>query len=203
MKIKIFFDEINRIKTKYDRIIEDNLIMPGIIGLNSKFKNLGDYINYINKEIPKIKSQTEEQNKIISEIKKSFDLMPKTLVNMVDSSTKQCNGYTEQIQKDIKNNIEIKLKEFNEKVMEIKVEYLDNKKKFEEKTNILDDEIKQYMNIRNEIISSVDEKIKKLKDREKEKDQRIKKLIKELDEFKNKKKKQDEQILNNTQSIKF
>lgn len=43
------------------------------------------------------------------------------------------------------------------------------------------------MNIRNEIISSVDEKIKKLKDREKEKDQRIKKLIKELDEFKNKK----------------
>ena len=65
MKIKIFFDEINRIKTKYDRIIEDNLIMPGIIGINSKFKNLGDYINYINKEIPKIKSQTEEQNKII------------------------------------------------------------------------------------------------------------------------------------------
>ena len=201
MKIKIFFDEINRIKTKYDRIIEDNLIMPGIIGLNSKFKNLGDYINYINKEIPKIKSQTEEQNKIISEIKKSFDLMPKTLVNMVDSSTKQCNGYTEQIQKDIKNNIEIKLKEFNEKVMEIKVEYLDNKKKFEEKTNILDDEIKQYMNIRNEIISSVDEKMKKLKEREKEKDQRIKKLIKEIDEFKNKRKKQDEQILNNIQSI--
>ena len=201
MKIKIFFDEINRIKTKYDRIIEDNLIMPGIIGINSKFKNLGDFINYINKEIPKIKNQTEEQNKIISEIKRSFDLMPKTLVNMVDSSQKQCNGYTEQIQKEIKNSIEIKLKEFNEKVMEIKVEYLDNKKKFEEKTNILDDEIKQYMNIRNEIISSVDEKIKKLKDREKEKDQRIKKLIKELDEFKNKKKKQDEQILNNTQSI--
>ena len=201
MKIKIFFDEINRIKTKYDRIIEDNLIMPSIIGINSKFKNLGDYINYINKEIPKIKNQTEEQNKIISEIKKSFELMPKTLVNMVDSSTKQCNGYTEQIQKEIKNYIEIKLKEFNEKVMEIKVEYLDNKKKFEEKTNILDDEIKQYMNIRNEIISSVDEKMKKLKEREKEKDQRIKKLIKEIDEFKNKKKKQDEQILNNIQSI--
>jgi hypothetical protein len=113
--------------------------------------------------------------------------MPKTLVNMVDSSTKQCNGYTEQIQKDIKNNIEIKLKEFNEKIMEIKVEYLDNKKKFEEKTNILDDEIKQYMNIRNEIISSVDEKMKKLKEREKEKDQKIKKLNKEIDEFKNKK----------------
>jgi len=201
MKIKIFFDEINRIKTKYDRIIEDNLIMPGIIGINSKFKNLGDFINYINKELPKIKNQTEEQNKIILEIKKSFDLMPKTLVNMVDSSTKQCNGYTEQIQKEIKNNIEIKLKEFNEKIMEIKVEYLDNKKKFEEKTNILDDEIKQYMNIRNEIISSVDEKMKKLKEREKEKDQRIRKLIKEIDEFKNKKRKQDEQILNNIQSI--
>ena len=201
MKIKIIFDEISRIKAKYDRIIEDNLIMPGIIGINSKFKNLGDYINYINKEIPKVKNLTEEQNKIIFEIKKSFDLMPKTLVNMVDASAKQCNGYTEQIQKEIKNYIGIKLKEFNEKVMEIKVEYLDNKKQFEEKANILDDEIKQYMNIRNEIISSVGEKIKKLKEREKEKDQKIKKLIKELDEFKNKKRKQDEQIYNNTQLI--
>ena len=94
---------------------------------------------------------------------------------MVDSSAKQCNGYTDQIQKEIKKNIEVKLNEFNEKIMEIKVENLDNKKLFEEKTSILNEEIKQYKSIRDEILSSVEEKMQKLKEREKDKDQKIKK----------------------------
>lgn len=201
MRIKISLDEINRIKAKYDKIIDDNLRIPSIIGSTSKFKNLRDYLNFVNEEIPKIKCETEEQKKIISEVKKNFEIFPKTLVHMVDSSAKQCNGYTEQKQKEIKKNIEVKLNDFNEKIMEMKVENLDNKKLFEEKTEILNDEINQYKSIRNEILSSVEERMKKLKEREKDKDQKLKKLIKEFEEFKNKKKKQEEQILNNTKSI--
>ena len=201
MRIKISLDEINRIKAKYDKIIDDNLRIPSIIGSTSKYKNLRDYLNYVNAELPKIKNETEEQKKIITDVKKNFDILPKTMVNMVDSSTRQCYGYTEEIQKDIKKNIDVKLNEFNEKIMEIKVENLDNKKLFEEKTNILNEEINQYKSIRNEILASVEEKIKKLKEKEKDKDQKLKKLIKDVEEFKNKKKKQDEQILNNIKSI--
>ena len=201
MRIKISLDEINRIKTKYDKIIDDNLRIPSIIGSTSKYKNLRDYLNYVNQEMPKIRCETEEQKKIISEVKKNFDIFPKTLVHMVDSSAKQCNGYTEQIQKDIKKNIDVKLNDFNEKIMEIKVENLDNKKLFEEKTNILNEEISQYKSIRNEILSSVEEKMKKLKEREKDKDQKIKKLLKDFEDFKNRKKKQDEQVQYNTKSI--
>ena len=201
MRIKISLDEINRIKTKYDKIIDDNLRIPSIIGSTSKYKNLRDYLNYVNQEMPKIRCETEEQKKIISEVKKNFDIFPKTLVHMVDSSAKQCNGYTEQIQKEIKKNIDVKLNDFNEKIMEIKVENLDNKKLFEEKTNILNEEISQYKSIRNEILSSVEEKMKKLKEREKDKDQKIKKLLKDFEDFKNRKKKQDEQVQYNTKSI--
>jgi len=201
MRIKISLDEINRIKTKYDKIIDDNLRIPSIIGSTSKYKNLRDYLNYVNQEMPKIRCETEEQKKIISEVKKNFDIFPKTLVHMVDSSAKQCNGYTEQIQKEIKKNIDVKLNDFNEKIMEIKVENLDNKKLFEEKTNILNEEINQYKSIRNEILSSVEEKMKKLKEREKDKDQKIKKLLKDFEDFKNRKKKQDEQVQYNTKSI--
>ena len=201
MRIKISLDEINRIKTKYDKIIDDNLRIPSIIGSTSKYKNLRDYLNFVNQELPKIRCETEEQKKIITEVKKSFDIFPKTLVHMVDSSAKQCNGYTDQIQKEIKKNIEVKLNEFNEKIMEIKVENLDNKKLFEEKTSILNEEIKQYKSIRDEILSSVEEKMQKLKEREKDKDQKIKKLIKDFEEFKNRKKNQDEQIQYNTKSI--
>ena len=201
MRIKISLDEINRIKTKYDKIIDDNLRIPSIIGSTSKYKNLRDYLNYVNQEMPKIRCETEEQKKIISEVKKNFDIFPKTLVHMVDSSAKQCNGYTEQIQKEIKKNIDVKLNDFNEKIMEIKVENLDNKKLFEEKANILNEEISQYKSIRNEILSSVEEKMKKLKEREKDKDQKIKKLLKDFEDFKNRKKKQDEQVQYNTKSI--
>ena len=201
MRIKLSLDEINRIKTKYDKIIDDNLRIPSIIGSTSKYKNLRDYLNYVNQEMPKIRCETEEQKKIISEVKKNFDIFPKTLVHMVDSSAKQCNGYTEQIQKEIKKNIDVKLNDFNEKIMEIKVENLDNKKLFEEKTNILNEEINQYKSIRNEILSSVEEKMKKLKEREKDKDQKIKKLLKDFEDFKNRKKKQDEQVQYNTKSI--
>ena len=117
MRIKISLDEINRIKTKYDKIIDDNLRIPSIIGSTSKYKNLRDYLNYVNGEIPKIRCETEEQKKIISDVKKHFDIFPKTMVNMVDSSARQCNGYTDQIQKDIKKSIEVKLNE-SEKIHE-------------------------------------------------------------------------------------
>ena len=124
IKIKMNTDEIDRVKIKYDKIIEQNLIIPGILGGNGRFKNLKEYINNNNSEIGKIKYGLEEEKKLSVEFKKKFDNIPKTMINMIDSAVRRSNEYTELKQKDIEKNTDAKIGDYNDKLMEIKVEYL-------------------------------------------------------------------------------
>ena len=63
IKLKMSMDEIDRIKSKYDKMIDDNIIIPGVTGGNSKYKNLKDYIYNNNNEIAKLKYALEEEKK--------------------------------------------------------------------------------------------------------------------------------------------
>jgi hypothetical protein len=201
IKIKLSTEEIERIKTRYDKILDDNLNIPGIIGGNCKFKNLKDYIHTNNNEIAKIKYGLEEEKKMTLEFKKKFEVLPKSMINMVDSAVRRSNEYTELKQKDIEKNIEIQLKDYNDKILEIKVEYLENKKFFEETINNLKNEINSYTNIKNEIFTIIDEKIDKINIKEKDENNKLETIKKDLEEIKKTKNKYENQVLNNTQII--
>ena len=77
IRLKISVEEIDRIKTKYDKLIDQNLIIPGILGGSSKFKNLKDYIHNNNNEIARIKYALEEEKKLSLEFKKNLKLYQK------------------------------------------------------------------------------------------------------------------------------
>ena len=40
MRIKITMEEVYKLKSKYEKVINDNLIIPGLIGGSFRFKNL-------------------------------------------------------------------------------------------------------------------------------------------------------------------
>ena len=44
IKLNNFFSELVSFKNKYDKIIVDNLTIPGIIGVSCKFNTIADYI---------------------------------------------------------------------------------------------------------------------------------------------------------------
>ena len=201
IKLKIAGEEIENIKTKYAKMVDENLIIPGILGSKSKYKNLKEYIQNNNNEIARLKYGLEEENKNSIEFKKKLEVLPKAMVSMADSAVKRSNEYTETKQIDIEKNLDIKIEEFNKKIVEMKVENLENEKKFEEnKVNILN-EINKYANIKDEILMIINEKIEKLNEIEKEKDKNIEIIKQDLDEIKKTKNKYDNQVLNNTQLL--
>ena len=200
MRIKIALEEVYRLKSKHDKLINDNLNVPGIIGGSYKFKNLKDYINFNTMEISRVKTWQEDQKRLMAEFKKKLDSVPVTMVNMVDTAVKQSNEYNEQIHKEDLKKLEDKLEELNLRLLEIRHEYSSTITNYEERQNHLNEQINNFANIKTDILSTVDEKIKKDKNKEKDKN-KIKKIIKDLDELKKRKYKRDEQIENNTKSI--
>lgn len=201
MRIKIALDEVYRLKSKYDKLINDHLMVPGIIGGSYKFKNLKDYINFNSMEISRLKSWQEDQKRIVAEIKKKLDNIPVTMVNMVDSAVKQSNEYNEQLHKESITKLEERLEELNKRILEIRAEYSNSMTIYEEKQNKLNEQIKNFANIKSDILASIDEKLKKVKEKEKDKE-KIKRIIRDIDVLKKKKDKRDEQIEINAESIK-
>ena len=140
IKLKMSMDEIDRIKSKYDKMIDDNIIIPGVTGGNSKYKNLKDYIYNNNNEIAKLKYALEEEKKISTEFKKKIENLPKSLISMVDSAVRRSNDFTEQKQKDIEKNIDTKLNDYNQIILETKVDLIESKKNSDERINSLKEE---------------------------------------------------------------
>ena len=201
IKLKIANEEIEKVKTKYDKILDENLIIPGILGKNSKFKNLKDYIQNNNNEIARLKYFLDEEKRLTSEFKNRFEVLPKSMINMADSAVRRSNEYTEIKQKDLEKYINIQLNDNNEKMMEIKVNNLENKKYFDEIIEDLKNEINQLKNTKSEIQNILNEKMNLFEKMEKDNDTKMKKILEEIDEVKKEKIKSDEQITNNTQLI--
>ena len=122
------------------------------------------------------------------------------MVNMVDTAVKQSNEYNEQIQKEKMQNLEDKIEDLNKRLLEIRAEYLNNMTNYEEKQNQINEHMNNYENFKNDIFASIDEKIKKANEKEKDKS-KITKILKDIEEIKKRKNKRDEQIEINTNSI--
>ena len=148
-------NEINALRTKYDKIVLDNLLLPGQIGPSCQFKNLSQYIKNNIYDMTRMKADNEILKNLSNEIKIRNDTNTKNITGLIDNSVARSNQYTDSRLNDCIFVLENKLKEMNEKLMEIRMksiqsqeklkEDMDNfKKNFEEKTKIQDDKILEF-----------------------------------------------------------
>ena len=121
IRIKNNTDEIGKIKTKYDKIIADNLYVSGYIGNSCQFRNLSEYLNFNIADIARLRIEKDQLKKDIKELKNRFDGIMKTIVTMNDNTVKLCNNYTETKQEYFKISLDNAIKEINQKNMDIRV----------------------------------------------------------------------------------
>ena len=114
--------DIDFLKVKYDKIITENLLVPGYIGPACQFKNLADFLSNTMIDLNKIKKDKDDRKKDVKELKSKFDNIMKSMISLNDGSIERCKDYTNHIQKDIINSVENKLKVFENKIFEIKTE---------------------------------------------------------------------------------
>ena len=137
IRITSILTEIEKIKTKYDKIVLDNLYVPGHVGGRCQFSNLSEYLSFNINEVALLKLETEQLKKDTKTMKNKHDNTIKQMVNVIDGSVKRCNEYTDNKQKDFQLLLDTRMREFNEKIMEIRMNVCKIQMKTEEEYNNL------------------------------------------------------------------
>ena len=160
VRLQSNISDIDFLKCRYDKIIKENLLVPGYIGTSCPYKNLADFLSYNIIELNKIKTDKDDRKKDVKDLKFKFDNIMKTMVNLNDGTIERCKDYTNHIQKDIVSYIENKLKEFENKIFEIKTEIYKYNSINEQKIIEINQKVVDTQKELNDIINDKIEQIK-------------------------------------------
>ena len=197
--------DINYMKEKYDRAIEDNLIVPGLVGPKCQYQNVKEYINTNNSEVARLKYEKDQIKLETKDYKSRFDNLFKQTISLVDNSVDRSKDFTNTRIAEIKKYLDKKVDEFNARadglrltisltkddieaqVNDLKLE-TEKIKNFLETTKVLE----QSINKINDDIMKVNYEINKLYDKNNSFDKKLIELknemlkIKVMSEIKNK-----------------
>ena len=185
IRINNLLSENNELTKSYNRILTDNLTVPGYIGASCQYKNLSEYIQNNINEMTKLKNQRENAKRTSEDIKSKLDNFMKNMLNLVDNTVTRCNQYSDNKYIYIENMLNNKLVEFNEKNMELRTQIFTN---FSQTTNKVDNfEIKlnEISDLKESITSDIQKKFDEIKDEYEENKNSIKKNIDEIIKYKN------------------
>ena len=147
IRIKNSLDEIDKIKTRYDKIIADNLYVTGYIGSSCQYKNMSEYINFNIAEVSRLKMEKEQHKKEIKELKNKFEGIMKTMITMNDNTVKLCNNYTDGKKVQFEKLLETAQFELNQKSIDMRA----MAQKFQ---NDIDEKVKNIESNVNKVIDS-------------------------------------------------
>ena len=154
---------------KIEKILEENLKYPGIIGKNSKFSNFRFFIDYVMNNIKYLNDFKEEMI--------NFDFAG--FKKRINSDLQEFRFTLNENDRNLRKLIESNIKEFNSKVFD-----LDNK--MENKFEDVYDTLKDYKNIINERISLYEEKVQnKFDNLQKNLEDKYKEHLNDINNFKN------------------
>lgn len=121
IRIKNNIEQIEKIKTKYDKIVADNLYVSGYIGNNCQFRNVAEYLSFNIAEVSRLKMEKDQLKREIRDIKSKFDGIMKSMINMNDNTVKLCNSYTESKHEQFEKLFAQAREELNQKSMDMRV----------------------------------------------------------------------------------
>ena len=189
--------DINYMKEKYDRAIEDNLIVPGLVGPKCQYQNVKEYINTNNSEVSRLKYEKDQIKLETKDYKSRFDNLFKQTISLVDNSVDRSRDFTNTRIAEIKKYLDKKVDEFNARadglrltisltkddieaqVNDLKLE-TEKIKNFLETTKVLE----QSINKINDDIMKVNYEINKLYDKNNSFDKKLIELKNEMSKIK-------------------
>ena len=148
-------NELGVIKTKYDKIVLDNLYVQGFIGPSCQYKNLASYIKNSVSDFSKMKIENELVRRETKDFKIKLDTASKNVTNLVDGGVLRCNNYTDNRINDFHIVLENKIKEIGEKNMDLRMKNIQFQSKLEQQLKDLKNEFEEKMLKQKEEISQM------------------------------------------------
>ena len=129
--------EITEMKNKYDRVIEDNLIVPGFIGPKCQFNNVKEYISSNISDIARLKYEKDQLKTDTKDFKSRLDGIFKQMISIVDKSVDRSKEYTNGKISENKKHFDSKIDEFTKRADELRIEIQQTKTDIESQVNDL------------------------------------------------------------------
>jgi len=156
IKIQELSSSNQRLIVNYDKIITENLIVPGFIGSSCVYQNLCEYIKHNINEIEKIKIEKEAERKMFEDIKHKIDGLMKNILNLIDNSVITCHKYTDNKQKYIEEMAQNKLVEISEKNMDFRAQVLTNLNNMNQQIKNFEKQIQDLVVLKSTVKSEID-----------------------------------------------
>ena len=156
--------DINQMRNKYDRVIEDNLLVPGLIGAKCQFTNVKEYIMSINSEISRLKYEKDQLKKETKDYKSRIDNLFKQMISVADNSVDRSKEYIDSQLLGNKNQFEKKIDEYSQNAHNLRIEIFKIKSDIEEQANNIKLEAEKINNF-SEKSNNIDENIVKINDK--------------------------------------
>lgn len=161
-KIKINTAELKDAMNKYDRIISNYLSYSGNFGKDNKFKDFNELMNYILNQI-KIFSLYKEKNSVdLKTYKIKLDTMINSLNLQISGIIDNANTFTTSNIQDLDKKCSNQIKEFNDKLLKIRVDDMELIKNFQKEKDQIFNEWENIKNMKKELVELVETSIKKI-----------------------------------------
>ena len=144
IRITNLFNDIKQMKANYDKIITDNLIIPGYLGPGCPFRSLGNFIISSTDEFKRFKDEKEFIKKMNLELKDKLDSMFKNMSNFVEFNSSNCRAYTDSKEREYNIKLDSKFRQMNEKTIETNRHIYSKQINFEEKLKEIGNEIDKF-----------------------------------------------------------
>ena len=191
IKIKSLSTDLDKIKSKYDKTIYENLQVPGYIGPGCQYKSISEYITNNIFEFSKIKNNIDQMKIENIEVKNRLDNILKSTLNLIDSSVVRCQKYSDNKHQDMQKILDNKIVEISEKNMDLRTQISKTELQNEKQIESLKIDVEKLLLMKNEFITLTDQKIEEI-------NKKIEIMTQEINYIKYKKK--DKLINNNNNS---
>ena len=194
VKINFITSEMEKMKFKYDKIISENILIPGYIGAGCNFKNLKDFIVSSMEEIKKLKNEKEIIKREEKDLKSNIESKMKNITSMVEYNSTKIKEYTYTKEHEIENMFDDKFKYYNEKSLQSSKKLIENQNNLEEKIKEISYEIGKINNNKNDFNSLANTRFEEINKKEDEINQKLFLAFNEVKEFQKMKRELTEEI---------
>ena len=200
VKVVNLTNDVDRMRFRYDKLISDNLIIPGYIGPGCSYRNIGEYIVNSIIDITKLKEEKEIIRREDKELKSKVELMLRNMNTMVEHNSIKIRDYINTKDHELGVILDEKFKKYDEQTEESNQKVINSQ-------NILDEKIKQvgkdigkelekFNNYKKDLNSLIDNKFEENEKIHDEINNKIYLLSLDIKEVKKMKKELNDQIKN-------
>ena len=164
IRIDSIIKDLKNAINKYDNILLESVIYSGIIGVNAKFKNFHELIDFILFNLNQLNSFKEKNSMDLKSYKKTIEALSQNLKIQIQSINRNNMEYNNRGQKEAEKKMNNFFDEYNSKLMQVRFENNQYGKLLEEKANLLNENYKNIEKMKIDMEEKVKYEINKIGD---------------------------------------